>query len=208
MTALVYGFVRAASDGLGRRASRSRRSPPARSCSPRFVVTETRAEQPITPLHLFASRQRSGAYVARVLVVGRHVLDVLLPDAVPAGRATATARSQAGLAFLPMTAVMFAMGRVVPRLVRALRRHARAARRRLALAAARASRWLSRISAGHGYFPHIAAAARAPRHRHGHRLRAADHGRHRRRRAAPTRAPPRACSTSPSSSAARSASAS
>src|SRR6185436_15408349 len=33
-------------------------------------VTERRAEQPITPLHLFASRQRSGAYIARVLVTG------------------------------------------------------------------------------------------------------------------------------------------
>ena len=35
-----------------------------------FGLTETRAEQPITPLHLFASRQRSGAYAARVLVTG------------------------------------------------------------------------------------------------------------------------------------------
>ena len=45
-------------------------SPPARCCSPRSCLTEMRAEQPITPLHLFASRERSGAYVARMLVVG------------------------------------------------------------------------------------------------------------------------------------------
>ena len=70
MTALVYGFVRAASDGWGdsrhRRLVRRRR----RSCWPPSSSTERRAEQPITPLRLFASRERSGAYVARVLLVG------------------------------------------------------------------------------------------------------------------------------------------
>ena len=35
-----------------------------------FVRIERRAEQPITPLRLFASRTRSGAYVARMLAVG------------------------------------------------------------------------------------------------------------------------------------------
>src|SRR4051794_22757224 len=66
MAALVYGFVNAASDGW---------------CDARtigsfavgivllaaFVLTETRAESPITPLRLFADRNRSTAYVARLL---------------------------------------------------------------------------------------------------------------------------------------------
>ena len=49
----------------GRLVRRERR--PARRCS---SSTERRAAQPITPLRLFASRERSGAYVARMLVVG------------------------------------------------------------------------------------------------------------------------------------------
>ena len=35
-----------------------------------FVANERRAEQPITPLRLFSSRERVGAYAARMLVVG------------------------------------------------------------------------------------------------------------------------------------------
>ena len=77
---------------LERSRARSRRSPPPPCCSPPSCVTETRAEQPITPLHLFAEppalrRLRRARPRHR-----RHVLDVLLPDAVPAGRAAATAR--------------------------------------------------------------------------------------------------------------------
>ena len=68
MTALVYGFVRAASDGWGDTVTRRvvrRRAP---RCSRRSSLNELRAEQPITPLRLFASRERSGAYVARILL--------------------------------------------------------------------------------------------------------------------------------------------
>ena len=34
-----------------------------------FVLTELRAEAPITPLRLFANRNRSASYVARLLLV-------------------------------------------------------------------------------------------------------------------------------------------
>jgi predicted MFS family arabinose efflux permease len=61
---------------------------------------------------------------------------------------------QAGLAFLPMTAVMFATGRSVPRLA------ARFGEGRLLLGglmlAVAGLAWLSRIGAGTGYFPHVA----------------------------------------------------
>ena len=69
MTALVYGFVRAAADGWGDRGTVASFAAGAVLLAA-FVVTERRAEQPITPLHLFASRQRTGAYAARVLVTG------------------------------------------------------------------------------------------------------------------------------------------
>ena len=35
-----------------------------------FVVTESRAAQPIMPLRLFASRTRTGAYLTRLLYLG------------------------------------------------------------------------------------------------------------------------------------------
>ena len=34
-----------------------------------FVAVERRVAHPITPLHLFADRERAGAYVARLLLV-------------------------------------------------------------------------------------------------------------------------------------------
>ena len=58
MTALVYGFVRAASDGWGD-AGTLVSFVAAIALLVAFVVVERRAEQPITPLRLFASRERS-----------------------------------------------------------------------------------------------------------------------------------------------------
>ena len=82
---------------------------------------------------------------------------------------------QAGLAFLPMTVVMFSMGRVVPRLTPRFgdappadrRAGARGRRHRLAEPGHRRARTTSRS---------IAMPARAARRRHRHRLHAA-HGR-------------------------------
>ena len=66
---IVYGFVRAASAGWGDRLTVALVRGRASALLAAFVVTERRAEQPITPLRLFRSRERSGAYVARILVV-------------------------------------------------------------------------------------------------------------------------------------------
>ena len=68
MTSLVYGFVHAAGHGwtdgetlaafgLGVALLVS------------FVLIERRAVAPITPLVLFADRSRSGAYLARMLLI-------------------------------------------------------------------------------------------------------------------------------------------
>jgi Na+/melibiose symporter-like transporter len=82
-----------------------------------LVFNEARAEQPIMPLRLFVSRQRSGAYVVRMLYLGamigffffttQYFQDVLGWTAL-----------EAGLGFLPMTAVNFAVATRVPALVR------------------------------------------------------------------------------------------
>ncbi|MDE3203156.1 MAG: MFS transporter [Acidobacteriota bacterium] len=72
-----------------------------------FVLAERRAVTPITPLHLFADRSRSVAYVARVLVVAagtsiffflsQYLQEVLGYSPV-----------QAGLSFVPITVCLFA----------------------------------------------------------------------------------------------------
>ena len=52
-----------------------------------LVVNEARVAQPIMPLRLFASRERSGAYAARMLYLGRDDRLLLLHHPAHAGRA-------------------------------------------------------------------------------------------------------------------------
>jgi EmrB/QacA subfamily drug resistance transporter len=80
-----------------------------------FVLIERKAAQPIMPLRLFASRRRTGAYLARFLYLGamigffffttQYMQEVLGFDPL-----------QAGLGFLPMTAVNFAVAMAIPRI--------------------------------------------------------------------------------------------
>ncbi len=115
MTTLVYGFVRAASYGWGNVVTIASFVASAALLTS-FVVTEQRAEQPITPLHLFASRQRSGSYLVRMLVVSGMFAMFFFMTQFFQGVLGYSAL-EAGLAFLPVTAVMFAVVRVVPKLV-------------------------------------------------------------------------------------------
>jgi EmrB/QacA subfamily drug resistance transporter len=81
-----------------------------------FVLIERKAAQPIMPLRLFASRRRTGAYMARFLYLGAMIAffffttqfmqEVLGFDPL-----------QAGMGFLPMTAVNFVVAMTIPRLV-------------------------------------------------------------------------------------------
>ena len=151
MTALVYGFVRAASDGWGDRGTVASFVASAVLLAG-FAVTEMRAEQPITPLRLFASRERSGAYLARVLVVsGMFASFFFLTQYLQGVRDYSPLK--AGFAFLPMTAVMFAMVRVVPRITPRLG-GTRVLIGGLVLALAGMT-WMSRLSADTHYFPQI-----------------------------------------------------
>jgi EmrB/QacA subfamily drug resistance transporter len=153
MTALVYGFVRAAADGWSDRGTVGAFAAAAFLLAA-FVLTERRAEHPITPLRLFASRERSGAYAARILVVGGifgmfFFLTQFFQDV------EGFSALQAGLAFLPQTLVLFAMLLVVPRIVLRV-----GTTRLLAgglVTALAGMAWLSRLSAGAHYFPQIAA---------------------------------------------------
>ena len=105
MTSLVYGFVRAASSGWGNPITvASFVAGVALLAS--FALTELRADQPITPLHLFASRERTGSYIARMLVVsGMFAMFFFVTQFFQGVRGYSALQS--GLAFLPVTAVMF-----------------------------------------------------------------------------------------------------
>jgi EmrB/QacA subfamily drug resistance transporter len=115
VAALVYGFIRAASDGWGDRTGLAAFAVAAVLLTA-FLRTETRAPQPITPLRLFADVSRSGSFVARLLLVGGmfgmfFFLTQFLQDVL------GFTPLRAGLAFLPMTLLLFAVSRGVPRLM-------------------------------------------------------------------------------------------
>jgi EmrB/QacA subfamily drug resistance transporter len=80
-----------------------------------LIVNESRAEQPIMPLRLFGSRERSGAYAIRMLYLGAMMgffffTTQYLQDAL------GFTPLQAGLGFLPMSLVNFAAAMAIPRL--------------------------------------------------------------------------------------------
>ncbi|MFF5161486.1 MFS transporter [Streptomyces sp. NPDC000348] len=81
-----------------------------------FVGVERRAAQPIVPLRLFASRERSGAYVTRMLYMGA-MMGFFFFTAQFVQSVYHWTPLQAGLAFLPMTLVNFVFAIRVPRLL-------------------------------------------------------------------------------------------
>lgn len=152
MTALVYGFVRAAEDGWGNGGTVTSFGA-AVVLLVAFVLNELRAPQPITPLRLFASRERSGAYAARILLVsGMFAMFFFVTQFLQGVRGFSAL--QAGLAFLPMTVAMFAMVQVVPRL------SARFGAMRLLIGGLALGlvgmAWLSRLTADSAYLPDVA----------------------------------------------------
>jgi EmrB/QacA subfamily drug resistance transporter len=152
MTAIVYGIVRGAESGwtdaltIGSLIT-------GVALLVLFLVNERRAEQPITPLRLFASRERAGAYATRVLFVGAMFgMFFFLTQYLQGVRGFSPL--EAGVAFLPLSLVMFSMVFVVPRLV------ARFGNRRMLIGGVSTAlvgmAWLSQISAGTPYLTGIA----------------------------------------------------
>jgi EmrB/QacA subfamily drug resistance transporter len=115
MASLVYAFTRAASNGWGDHLAWAAFAVSVVLLAV-FIVNETRARQPITPLRLFASMDRSGSYVARLLLVAGmfgmfYFLTQFLQDV------TGFSALRTGIAFLPMTIMLFAVSRLAPRIM-------------------------------------------------------------------------------------------
>lgn len=116
MGALVFGIVRSAESGWADTATGFSVAS-GLALLVFFVIHESRALQPILPLHLFTNRERNAAYAARMLFLGgmvgfwffttQFLQGVLLYKPL-----------HAGLAFLPTTIPNFIAAMAVPRLTR------------------------------------------------------------------------------------------
>jgi EmrB/QacA subfamily drug resistance transporter len=106
MALLVYGFVSAASDGWSDVKTLGSFAIGALLLAA-FVSTELRAESPITPLRLFASRNRSSAYVARLLMVAGMMGMFFFLTQFLRG-VLGYSDLVTGFAFVPLTIVIFA----------------------------------------------------------------------------------------------------
>lgn len=112
---LVYGFVRAASDGWTDPLTLVAFAAGAVLLTV-FVVLENRAAAPITPLRLFADRDRAVSYVARLLLVAGMMgtfffLTQFLQDVLHYQPLAA------GLAFLPLTVMVFGFSQLSARVL-------------------------------------------------------------------------------------------
>jgi len=152
MTALVFGFVHAAEAGWGDPLTVASFVAAAILLTA-FVAVERRAAQPVTPLRLFADRGRAGAYVARMLLVGGMFSMFFFLSQYLQG-VHGFSPLQAGLAFLPMTLVLFSTVQLVPWL------SARWGDARLLVTGVSVALggmvWLSRLDETTPYFPGIA----------------------------------------------------
>jgi EmrB/QacA subfamily drug resistance transporter len=151
MTSLVYGFVRAASDGVANHGTVLAFALGIALLTA-LVANERRAAQPIMPLRLFASRERGGAYLGRLLYVsGMNAFFYFLTQYLQG--VSHFSAALAGLAFLPTTAISFSLVHIAPKLV------TRFGNTQLLVAGLTLSlagmTWLSRITPQAAYFPHI-----------------------------------------------------
>jgi EmrB/QacA subfamily drug resistance transporter len=151
VTALVYGFIRASVEGWGDHLALAAFAAAAILLA-LFVVNETRARQPITPLRLFADVSRAGSFVARLLLIaGMFGVFFFLTQFLQ--KIMGFSPLRAGVAFLPMTITLFAVSRLAPRLMP--RFGAKPLMIAGMLPAIASMAWLSRVTPATGYWSGI-----------------------------------------------------
>jgi predicted MFS family arabinose efflux permease len=112
---LVYGFIHAAANGwtapftLGSFAL-------AGALLVLFLFIELRSQQPIVPLHIFVERNRAGGYLSMLLVAAT-MFSILFFLTQFLQEILHFSPLVAGLAFLPWMLTIFAVARVILRLV-------------------------------------------------------------------------------------------
>ncbi|CAN7487609.1 MFS transporter [Paenibacillus sp. LjRoot153] len=151
MTALAFGFVQAASGGWETPEVWGSLALGGGSLAA-FLRIEARAKEPITPLRLFASRTRSGAYLGRLLLLcGNYPIFFFVPQFLQ--NVLHFNSLKAGLAIMPFTVVQFGMMYAMPSLV------ARFGNAKVLIAgliiAITGTSWLSNLSADSSYLSHV-----------------------------------------------------
>ena len=152
MTSLVYGIVRSASDGWTDGITVATLATGGILLA-LFVVIESRAKQPVMPLRLFVSRERSAAYAARLLFLGAMVGFWFFTTQFLQG-VLGYPPAAAGLAFLPTTLPNFAAAIATPMLTKRIG-NGRVLATGLTLALIGMA-WLSRVSADTDYLSGVA----------------------------------------------------
>jgi EmrB/QacA subfamily drug resistance transporter len=151
VSALVYGFIRAASNGWGDHLTVGAFGLSVVLLA-LFIVNESKASQPITPLRLFANASRSGSFVTRLFVIaGMFGMFYFLTQFLQ--RVLGFSPLRAGVAFLPMTVTLFAVSRLSPRIMPRL--GVKPMMIVGLLPAIVAMAWLSRVSASTGYWTDV-----------------------------------------------------
>ncbi|HZE30364.1 MAG TPA: MFS transporter [Actinoallomurus sp.] len=147
MITLVYAFIRASDAGWSDSTTLLAFAAGVVLLAA-FVTVEARARQPVVPLRLFTDRARSGAYLIMLLLAAAmfgmfFFLVQFLQNSLGFGPL------KAGVAFLPMTGLLFGVARLAPQLV------PRFGPRRLMLTGLPfiilGMLWLTRLSATSGY---------------------------------------------------------
>jgi predicted MFS family arabinose efflux permease len=145
--AVIYGFIRLAEQGSRNVTIATFVIGAALLAS--FVRAEKKIDQPLFPFRLLSSRTRASAYVDMMLVPGVMYGVFYFVSQYLEGTLHFSA-IRAGFAFLPLTAMIFTLSRITPRLV------TRMGARPLLLfgltTLALAAFWISRAHASQGYF--------------------------------------------------------
>jgi len=115
ITSIVYGFIRVAELGWSSNEVRGAFLAGVLLLAG-FVLIERRVSHPIVPLRLFANPDRVAAYVTMLLVVGTMFGMFFFLTQYMQG-VLGFSPLQAGLAFLPLTGLLFTSSRIVPRLL-------------------------------------------------------------------------------------------
>ncbi len=115
MTLVVYGLSNAATQGWSDRLTVTALGLGA-ALLVLFVLVEMRSAQPLVPLRVFADRNRSGAYVLR-MIAGATTLSVLFFLTQIVQNVLGYSPLQAGFAFLPLGAGVIVTAQVTSRVV-------------------------------------------------------------------------------------------
>jgi EmrB/QacA subfamily drug resistance transporter len=152
MGALVFGIIESADAGWGDQVVVGSLLVAVVALAV-LVRHEARAEQPIMPLALFSDRRRSGAYAARFLYLGA-MMGFFFFTTQLMQTVFGFTPFQAGLGFLPMTVVNFAVATALPRIAR---RYGEAPALVAGVALTLAGMgWLSQVNSGSDYLTGIA----------------------------------------------------